>query len=432
MKPGSLLLGLYRTATSMLTPLIGPYLRRRAGRGKEDPARLNEKLGRPDRERPEGKLVWMHAASVGESLSALPLVKTILDANPDASVLMTTGTVTSAELMAQRLPPRAFHQFAPVDQAGAVKRFMGHWKPDAAIWVESELWPNMLEAVRKAGIPSALVNARLSEESFQGWTKASGLSRRMLGVFDPILAQTEETAARLTALSGRAAQAVGNLKAAASALPAAQAELQALKDMIGARPVLAAASTHEGEEELIGRVHLALAARHETLLTIIAPRHPERGPDIAERLRGLGLAVSRRAAKVRILPETQIYLMDTIGELGLLYRVAPFAVVGGSFVEHGGQNPLEPARLGAASLHGPHVFNFKPEYEEFDADGASALAADETALAALAGRWLDDPGSAQEAGAKGLAIAERGAAALERTKEALAPMLAKAGLHAPA
>ncbi len=432
MKQGGTLYGLYRAATAAAAPFLRPYLARRARAGKEDPERLEERFGRPSRPRPEGKLMWVHAASVGESVSGLQLIRSILDANPEAHALVTTGTVTSAAIMSQRLPPRAFHQFAPLDEPGAVKRFLAHWRPDLALWVESELWPNMLESLKRAGVPAALVNARLSEKSFASWGRAKALARRMLSAFDVMLAQTDETARRLGELGARDVAMTGNLKAAASAPPAAPDQLSALKEMIGSRPVLAAASTHEPEEELIGRLHKTLSETRPELLTIVAPRHPERGPEIAERLRGLGLAVSRRGSKVRILPETNVYLMDTIGELGLLYRLAGFAVMGGSFVEHGGQNPLEPARLGVPTIHGPHVFNFKTEYDEFDAEGASVAAADEAALAAAAARWLDDPDAAREAGAKAQAIAERGAESLARTKEALAPVLARAGFDAPA
>ncbi len=429
---GGTLYSIYRAASSALSPLLRPYLKRRATKGKEDPARLDERFGHADRPRPDGQLIWLHGASVGETLSALPLLRALLDANPDAHALFTSGTVTSAGLLAERLPKRAFHQFMPLDQPAAIKRFLEHWKPNLALWIESELWPNTLEAIRAANIPAALVNARLSEKSFTQWKRARGLSERMLSAFSLALAQTEETGQRLEALGARGVSVTGNLKAAAGPLPAAPDALAQLKEMIGARPVFAAASTHPQEEEMLGRVYLKLTETWPDLLMVLAPRHPERGSEIAETLRGQGLAVSRRAAKVRVMAETNVYLMDTIGELGLLYRTAPFAYVGGSLVAHGGQNPLEAARLGLPVLHGPHVFNFRGEYDEMNAAGVAREVADEAALAAAASEWLAAPDAATELGAKAQRIAELGAGAFEAAKAQLAPLLTKAGFHAPA
>ena len=429
---GGTLYSIYRAASSALTPLLRPYLKRRAVKGKEDPARLDERFGHADRPRPEGQLIWLHGASVGETLSALPLLRALLEANPDAHALFTSGTVTSAGLLAQRLPKRAFHQFMPLDQPAAIKRFLDHWKPNLALWIESELWPNTLEAIREAGIPAALVNARLSEKSFAQWKRARGLSERMLSAFSLALAQTEETGQRLEALGARGVSVTGNLKAAAGPLPAAPDALAQLKEMIGQRPVFAAASTHPQEEEMLGRVYLKLKETWPDLLMVLAPRHPERGSEIAETLRGQGLAVSRRAARVRVMAETNVYLMDTIGELGLLYRTAPFAYVGGSLVAHGGQNPLEAARLGLPVLHGPHVFNFRGEYDELGTAGVAREVADEAALAAAVAEWLAAPEASAELGTRAQRIAELGAGAFDAAKAQLAPLLTKAGFHAPA
>jgi 3-deoxy-D-manno-octulosonic-acid transferase len=429
---GGTLYSIYRAASTAVGPLLRGYLNRRAKAGKEDPARLSERFGEPGRPRPDGKLIWVHAASVGESISALPLLKAVLDANPDAHAVFTSGTLTSAGILADRLPKQAFHQFVPVDHPTAIARFINHWKPDLVLWVESELWPNALEAVRTAGIPAALVNARLSEKSFQQWRRARGLSSRILSTFQVTLAQTQETAARLAELGSHEVRVTGNLKASAGALPAAPDVLAQIRDMIGNRPVFAAASTHDGEEELLARAYLTLKTSRPDLLLIIAPRHPERGSQIAEKLRGLGLAVSRRGSKVRIVPETNVYLMDTIGELGLLYRSAPFVFVGGSLVQHGGQNPLEAARLGIPVLHGPHIFNFKGEYDEMDAAGAALCVPDCAALGNAVDQWLTAPADAGLAGQRANEVAGRGAGALDAVKMAIGPLLTKAGFHAPA
>lgn len=429
---GRALYSIYRAASAAAGPLLRSYLERRAKAGKEDPQRLDERFGFTNEPRPEGKLIWLHAASVGESLSVLPLLREILDANPDAHALFTSGTVTSAGLLAERLPKRAFHQFVPIDQPAAIERFLAHWRPDLALWIESDLWPNALEAIRKASIPAALINARLSEKSFAQWRRARGLSSRMLSTFDLALAQSDESAQRLIGLGAGRVQVTGNLKAAAGPLPAAPDALSALRDMVGDRPILAAASTHPGEEEILAGAFQSLRESRPDLLLMLAPRHPERGSEIAEMMRGKGLAVSRRGARVRIVPDTHVYLMDTIGELGLLYRTANFVFVGGSLVAHGGQNPLEGARLGLPVLHGPHIFNFRAEYEELDAGGAGRLVEDAASLVKAAENWLSDPDQAKEAGLRGKAIAEEGAGALVAVKLALSPILRKAGLDAPA
>jgi 3-deoxy-D-manno-octulosonic-acid transferase len=429
---GKTLYSIYRAASSAAGPWLRGYLERRARAGKEDPERLAERFGHAHVPRPEGKLIWVHAASVGESLSALPLLRAILDANPEAHALFTSGTVTSAGILAERLPKRAIHQFMPLDQPAAVARFLAHWKPDLALWVESELWPNALEALRKAGTPAALVNARLSAKSFSNWKRASGLSERVLSTFTMALAQTQETADRLRALGANHVITTGNLKAASPPPPAAPEAMLQLRDMIGGRPVLAAASTHAPEEMLFASAYRALRERVPGLLGILAPRHPERGPEIAEALRRDGMAVSRRGARVRIMPETNIYLMDTIGELGLLYRSAPFAFIGGSLIGHGGQNPLEAARLGVAVIHGPHVFNFKGEYEELDAAGGAVCVEDPEHFVTAAEAWLRNTDAALAAGERGNAVAEQGAGSFDAAKAALAPLLGKAGFDAPA
>ncbi len=284
---------LYRAGTELLGPAIELWLKRRLARGKEDPARLSERLGRPGRDRPPGRLVWLHGASVGEAISVLPLIDRLLAARDDVSVLLTTGTVTSARLMAERLPARAFHQFAPVDRPSAVERFLDHWRPDLALWVESELWPNLVAETAKRGAAMALVNARLSERSYRRWRRLGWLIRPMLSAFALTLAQSEADAQRLRALGARDVRCLGNLKSAAPPLVVDKAALAELSAALGGRPRWLAASTHPGEEAIAADVHRRLAPRLPGLLTVIAPRHPERGPELAE---ALGATVARRSA----------------------------------------------------------------------------------------------------------------------------------------
>ncbi|SDH34400.1 3-deoxy-D-manno-octulosonic acid transferase [Roseospirillum parvum] len=420
---GGGLLVLWRGAVRLGAPLLERHLKRRAARGKEDPARLDERRGRAALPRPAGRLVWVHAASVGESLSVLPLIDRLVAPPHGLSVLITSGTVTSARLLAERLPAGAHHQFAPLDHPAWVARFLDHWRPDAVLWVESELWPTTLAAIARRRLPAALLNGRLSAGSLAGWRRAPGLARRLLGTFRVIHAQSPEDAARLAALAGRPVDGVGNLKRAAPPLPAAPEALAALAEALGPRPRWLAASTHPGEEALAGRLHQGLARRHPGLLTVIAPRHPERGPRIAAELAGQGLNVARRAAGQAPTSATDIYLADTLGEMGLLYRQVPLVLIGKSLLGRGGQNPIEPARLGCAVLHGPHMDNFASLSAEMDAAGAALEVADEAALAAALDRLLSDPEAVAGQGRAAAAWAAAEAQAVDRVEALLAPLL---------
>ncbi len=401
-------------ATAAGAPLLRAHLRWRAARGKEVAERLGERRGE-GAARPAGRLLWLHAASVGETLSLLPLLKALTARAPDLSVLVTTGTVTAAALLAQRLPPalagRVEHRFAPLDVPRWVERFLAGWRPDAGALVESELWPNLIRAARRRGVPLALVNARLSERSARRWRRwAPGLAREMLSAFSPVLAQTPADAARLGALGARLALCLGNLKDAAPPLPADPAELARLRDAAAGRPVFLAASTHPGEEAVVLEAHRRAAARVPGLLTVIAPRHPHRGPAVAAEARGL--AVARRAAGEAPGAGTAVYVADTLGELGLLYRLAGVCLVGGSLVPHGGQNPQEPARLGCPILLGPHTANFaEPVARLLAAGGALRVEGNDPAgaLASLVVGMLSNPDRARamaEAAAATVAAAE--------------------------
>lgn len=418
---------LYRGLTHLAGPAVRRLLDRRAARGKEDPARRAERLGEPTLPRPAGRLVWLHAASVGESLAILPLVERLLAADTGAHALVTTGTVTSAALMAKRLPRRAMHQYVPVDLPGACRQFLDHWRPDLVLWVESEFWPNLLGEVRRRRLPCALVNARLSEASFRGWRRFPGAARRLLSGFRLALAQTDAEAARLRALGIADVRAVGNLKYSAEPLPADAGALAALREAVGERPVWVFASSHAGEEEVAAEAHARLAGTMPDLLTVLVPRHPERGPEIAARLAGRGLAVARRAAQQSITPQTQVYVADTLGELGLFFRLAPVAAVGGSFVGIGGHNPIEPALLGSAVLYGPCMTNFAAIADELEAEGGALRVADAAALAREVGRLLTDGTARNARTAAAAAVAERNRRAVDRVLAALAPLLDEAG-----
>jgi len=363
-------------------------LRMRLRRGKEVRGRLAERRGVDASARPTGRLLWLHAASVGETTSILPVLPELLDRAPDLTVLLTTGTVTAAELLAQRLELgcRVQHRFVPLDVPAWVSRFLDHWRPDAVGLVESELWPNLLAACRRRRIPLMLINARVSERSLARWRMAPGLARHMLGGFARVQARSETDAARLRELGCDEVQVSGDLKLAAPPLPFDAGELERLRVQLAGRPVWLAASTHPGEEALVAQVHEALVPQHPGMQTIIAPRHPERGAAITEALGGTRRSLGQPP------PEGGILIADTLGELGLWYRLCPVVFIGRSLLPPGGgQNPLEAARLGCAIAVGPHTGNFADHVAMLRDARALTIVQDAADLARWADALLRDP-----------------------------------------
>jgi 3-deoxy-D-manno-octulosonic-acid transferase len=358
-------LRLYAAVTALVEPLAPFLLRRRAQRGKEDPDRLAERLGHASQDRPSGGLIWLHGASVGEALSLLALIEVLREARPDLAVLVTSGTRTSAEMMARRLPADVIHQFAPIDTPRAAARFLDHWRPLAAVFVESELWPNLLTAAKARGVRLALLSAKLSDRSFRGWSRLRGSADRLWGGFDLLLAQDERSFRRLSAL-GAKPSGYADLKFGAAPLPADEARLNDLRSRIGGRPLILAASTHPGEDALILDRFAHAIDTHARVarkpLLVIAPRHPERGPAIAEICESEGFSVTRQGAGEAI-DDSMAHVADVMGELGLWYRLADLSVICGSLIPGvGGHNPLEPARLGRPFVSGPHVENWRTAY----------------------------------------------------------------------
>lgn len=416
-------LPLYRLATALLEPFTPGILQGRARRGKEDPARLYERLGTPGAARPDGPLVWIHAVSVGESLSVLPLVARLREQRPETTVLVTSATVTSATLLAERLPEGAIHQYAPLDTPGAAKRFLDHWRPDLAIFVESEFWPNLILGAKARGTKLVLLSARVTEKTAKGWKRAPGLVRQVLSAFDLVLPQDIATEQRLVRF-GAASDGRVNLKFIGEPLTCDEGELARLQAQIGDRPVVLAASTHPGEETLIAAAFRAMPILPIQPLLIVAPRHPERGAEVVERLRAEGWAATRRSAGEPVTARTDAYVADTLGEMGLLFRLADVAVMGGGFVNGiGGHNPLEPARLGVPAITGPHAFNFTDVYAEMFAEQAALLADGPEDLTRLMHGLLVDAARAKRTGATARAFARARSAALDEAWAKLEPLL---------
>ncbi len=390
----------YRAATGLAAPLAWQVVSRKLRRHDVPPIRMQERLGNASQPRPAGRLIWFHAASVGESLSVLTLIARMGARMEDAHFLITSGTATSARLIAQRLPPRCVHQFAPLDAPGPVARFLDHWRPDAGIFVESELWPVMLTSARARGIPLALLNARLSRKSVAGWRKRPRTARFILDQFTLMLTQNSETAENLRAIGADPVRLhVGtNLKAMSAPLPVDAEALAALQTALDRRAHWLASSTHEGEEEIVLAAHSELLREHPGLCLLLMPRHPERGDAVEALIAAAGLTCARRSRNALPDAGTQVYLADTLGETGTFYALCPRVFMGGSLREIGGHNPFEPAQAGAAVASGPHVANFAETYADLADCGAAIIVDDTSALAVAVGNWLTHPAVLGRAG----------------------------------
>jgi 3-deoxy-D-manno-octulosonic-acid transferase len=416
-----LLVHTYSGASQLLYPFVHPWLARRQNRGKEDITRLSERKGISRLERPEGLLIWLHGASVGEVISLLPVAEHFVAKG--VHVLVTSGTVTSAEVASRRLPKGAFHQYVPLDLPAYVKRFLDHWKPDIGVFAESELWPNLIHAAHDRAVHLAIVNARMSQRSFKRWQKFPSFITSMLSRFELVLAQSEADADRVRTLGAPRVQAIGNLKYDVTPPPADAEKLAALVKAINARTVFVAASTHPGEEEHIAAAHAVAKAAIPSLLTILVPRHPDRGTEVASLVFKTGHSVSRRAEGTLPDAHTDIYVADTIGELGLFYRLGNLVYLGGSLVAKGGQNPIEPAKLNNGILHGPHVYNFTEVFAALSQAHGALVVADASALGKTIVRLLNDPNLLGKMANAASQQVSAMSGANQRTIDALEPLL---------
>ena len=412
---------LYRAATAALEALAPALLAHRARRGKEDPERMDERLARSPVTRPDGPLIWLHGASVGEGLSLLPLVEALKARTPGTNLLVTSGTVTSAELLGRRLPTGTMHRYAPLDAPGVAARFLDQWKPDVVVLAESELWPNLVVQAQTRGAKLALISARLSDKSLKGWRRSPASARRLLSAFDLVMAQDDAGAAALARLGARDDGRL-NLKLAGEPLPVDDLALGRVKAAAGERPVLVAASTHAGEEAIMLDAFASLAKHKSGPLLVIVPRHPVRGPAIALMAGERGFTVRRQGAGEPFDGRAAVHVADGLGELGLWFRLARAALVGGSLIDGlGGHNPLEPARLGAPILVGPYVRNWRSVYEAIGERVVTVR--DGKGLARAFAAALDDPAAARARADEARTFANVGARAVDAAAERLAALL---------
>src|ERR1700744_71301 len=416
-----LTLRLYQRLSSAAVPLAPALIKRRLKQGKEDPARVGERRGVSDYVRPSGPLVWIHGASVGEVLAAAALIEKLRALN--IRILLTSGTVTSAAIVAKRFPADIIHQYVPYDSPRYVARFLDHWRPSLALFIESDLWPNLILSSAARRLPMVLINGRMSPRSFPRWRRLNATISTLLSRFDICMAQSETDAERFAALGSPNVITTGNLKLDVPAPPADAAKLERLMSVTRGRPIIVSASTHPGEEDMLVDTHRVLADLFSSLLSVVVPRHPDRGATIARTIGATGLGVGLRSHEELPTAATDIYIADTMGELGLFYRLAPIVFMGGSLVPPGGQNPIEAVKLGASIVHGPHVFNFSDVYEALDGAGGARLADSREALVKQLGQLLADPAARETSVAASARVVAQLGGALERTMAALEPYL---------
>lgn len=425
----TLLFSLYCGVSRLIAPLAW---RKVAGklRGYGLPEeRVRERLGHASLPRPAGQLIWFHAASVGESLSVLTLIARMGEQMPEAEFLITSGTPTSAELVAKRMPPRCRHQFPPLDTAAAVDRFLTHWQPDLGVFVESELWPQMLVRARKAGCPLVLLNARLSDRSVESWKKRRETARYVLDQFSLLVTQNQKTADNLRAMGATddCIQPGSNLKAVSAPLPVDKGTLSKVREDIGTRAVWIASSTHEGEEETVLNAHKTLLMDHPDLCLLLAPRHPQRGDAVEALVKKAGLSCARRSKGVMPGTTSQVYLADTMGEVGTWYALSPLVFLGGSLREIGGHNPFEPMQAGAAVITGTGHYNFAETYAELTGLGAAVEIRSARELAGQISKWLEQPKGLETARAAARQFISRQSNQLDKTVDALLALLPQQG-----
>ena len=413
----------YRCLTNAAGPLVPFMLRRRLKRGKEDPSRLGERLGVDTRPRPPGRLVWVHGASVGETLGALPLIQRLMQADPTTAVMVTSGTVTSANMLAGRLPQNVFHCYLPIDRRRYVDRFLSHWRPDAVVWIESDLWPNMLAEVRERRIPAVLVNARVSEATARRWRRAPGFFASIIDAFDLICPASSGDAAAFSSIDPLRLGPVGNIKTSAPAQPPDIRLLEFLKNAVGTRPVWLAASTHDGEESIVLDAHRRLRGAHPDLLLVLMPRHPNRADALHETIAASGFTVARRSRSEAIGPDTSVYLADTMGEMPTFLALAPVTFVGGSLVPMGGHNPVEAADAGSAVLMGPHDWAFADVVQALESQGGLQRVSSASTLSDAVDRLLSDPDQRMTQTTAARKIAHALKSTVDRIAAAVMPIL---------
>ena len=420
---------LYRALSALALPFAARSAVNKLRRAGVPVDRAHERLGHATAQRPLGRLIWFHGASVGEAKSVLPLLARIRDVAPDCHILLTSGTATSAEAVTPRLPDGVIHQFSPLDGHGPLTRFLDRWRPDLCVLVESELWPNLLDLCARRDIPVALLNARLSDRSAEGWKKFSATAAYVLRGIVGAHCQDRRSRDHLRDMGLAQAEQGTNLKSIQSAPRVTLQALDAVRTELAGRPVWVAASTHPGEEEQVLAAHKTLLADHPNLCIILVPRHPERANNIAALIQAAGLSMSQRSSGEGLSSGAQVYLADTMGETDLWYALSPIVFLGGSFSDVGGHTPFEPAAAHTAILHGPNYANFSEAYAAFLMRDASVEVRDGAALAVEVDTLLSHPSRAAQLAHNARPLAPTGTEALDGIAHRLFSLMDEHGMH---
>jgi len=349
---------IYKLITILLYPFIPLYLRIRILNNKEDVNRINERYGIASQKKKEGKLIWFHAASIGESLSIITLIKEIQKKN-SSQILVTTGTKSSAQLIKQKLNKKITHQFIPLDNPLFIERFLSYWRPSIGIFVESEIWPNLILKSKEKKIKLIIINGRMTSKTFKRWSVFSSVSRKIFSCFDDCFTQNNDSLIHYQKLGVNKACHTGNLKFTSSPNKIDVKAKNKIKKIFEGRKIFVAASTHPGEEDIILDITKEIRSVRKEFISVIIPRHPNRKSFIKNQV--LEKVILRSQSK-KIKKDTSIYIADTLGELELFYSIADFIFIGGSFVNHGGQNPIEASYYGKLIHHGKFIQNFTDVY----------------------------------------------------------------------
>ena len=361
----------YLILRRVLQPVMRRVLARRICKAKENAARAGERLGIATQVRPTGRVVWMHAVGLGEVLALRPLIVGMQQVAPDLNFVITSTARSSADVLGQNLPANTVHQFLPLDGPTYMAKFLDHWQPCLSIWSEQDIWPGAIHDCAARDIPLAYVNGRMDNKSTAKRARLAGLYKKVFGLFDLITVQDEQTAENLSSLGGRDVRVTGSLKPAAEPLSVDVGMLATLQVALEGRKIWVAASTHCEDEAVLIDAQRELVKRDPSWLLILAPRAPARGDEIEGALVQAGLTCTRRSKGGQPDPSHSVWIVDSFGELGLWYRLAAAAFVGGSYGSLGGHNPWEAICLNLLVCHGPNVANFAKDYEVLDYSGAS-------------------------------------------------------------
>ena len=365
------MLNLYRLLINLVLLISPLIIILRLIKKKEHPIRFKEKFCFFPIKRGNGKLIWFHGSSVGEIISIIPLVEKLEKNKSIKKILITSSTLSSSKVLTKFKLKKTVHQFFPIDANFLTKKFLDYWNPAIAIFVESEIWPNMLINVKKKSIPLVLLNARITKESYKKWKMISLLSRYLFESFDISFPQNYETKKYLNSLGAKKIKFLGNLKFSESKTQKNIALNKNIEKIFKSRKIWCAASTHNGEEKICADAHKKLKKKYKKLLTVIIPRHVHRVNNIYKEVNDMGFKIQIHSKKNKIKKDTDIYLVDTYGETKSFFKICNTVFLGGSIVNHGGQNPLEPARFGCKILHGPNIHNFTEVYRLLNKENLS-------------------------------------------------------------